>query len=59
MEEVQGKGQNPAADLCYSLVTTAPLGFSAERERLKLILGINKVLQRTNRYRVIPQQLVL
>lgn len=59
MEKVHGKGQNPAVDLCYNIVTTAPIGFSEERERLKLILGINKMLQRTNRYRVISQQLAL
>lgn len=30
MEKVQGKGQNPAVDLCYNMVTTAPVGFSVE-----------------------------
>lgn len=59
MEKVHRAGQNPAVDLCYSIVTTAPLSFSVEQERLKLILGINEMLQRTNGYNMISQQLVL
>lgn len=59
MEKGHWEGQNPAVDLCYSTVTRAPMYFSAEQERLKFILGINKMLQRTNWYCMISHQLLL
>lgn len=59
MEKGRWKGQNPAVDLCYSTVTRAPMNFSVEQERLKLILGINKMLQRMNWYPMISHKLVL
>lgn len=59
MEKGHWKGQNPAVDLCYSTVTRAPMDFSVVQGRLKLILGINKMLQRTNWYPMISHQLLL
>lgn len=59
MEKGCWKGQNPAVDLCYSTVTRAPMDFSVEQERLKLILGINKMLQRTKWYPMISHQVLL
>lgn len=59
MKKGHRKGQNPAVDLCYSTVTRAHMDFSVEQERLKLILGINKMLQRMNWYPMISHQLLL
>lgn len=59
MEKGHWKGQNPAVDLCYSTVRRAPMDFRVEQERLKLILGINKMLQWTNWYHMISHQLLL
>lgn len=59
MEKGHWKGQNPAVDLWYSSVTRAPMDFSVEQERLKLILGINKMLQRMNWYPMISHQWLL
>lgn len=59
MEKGHWEGQDPAVDLCYSTVRRAPVDFRVEQGRLQLILGINKMLQRTNWYHRISHQLLL
>lgn len=58
MEKGRWKGQKGRILLRIS-VTVLSQKHLVEQERLKLILGINKMLQRTNWYPMISHQLLL